>query len=210
VSYCSYCKPFNLHGPCARSNVMGTRVGSIFLAQLHMTKLLATPLIKDTLSLALEGKSIEEEKRKTFQTYLTQEEIPLEVLKDLSDTTQVYLHELLKGSKIALEPKLVKSLAVSGFVVASIYMKDPAKEAHKDKLRKAAEERAYYTMVRDIAVENPLAIQKDKLEMRSALKDAAIPLNIILTSVGAFVFGYYFVNWTTQSFYKVGCGEIDC
>jgi hypothetical protein len=71
-------------------------------------------------------------------------------------------------------------------------------------LRKAAEERAYYAMVKDIAVENPLAIQKDKLEMRTALKDAAVPVNIVLTSAGAFVFGYYFVHWSTQSFYKVG------
>jgi hypothetical protein len=80
---------------------------SIFLQVTRMTKLLATPLIKDTLAQALEG-NIEQEKRKTYQTYLAQDEIPLDILKDLSETTHVYLHELLRGSRIALEPRLVK------------------------------------------------------------------------------------------------------
>lgn len=82
-------------------------------------------------------------------------------------------------------------------------MQDPQRLARKEKLKKVAEDRAYFSMVKDIAVGNPLALQKEKVEMRTALKDAAIPLNIVLTSAGAFAFGYYFVNWMTNSFAKV-------
>eukprot|EP01127_Copromyxa_protea_P004292 TRINITY_DN1416_c0_g1_i1.p1 TRINITY_DN1416_c0_g1~~TRINITY_DN1416_c0_g1_i1.p1 ORF type:complete len:211 (+),score=44.12 TRINITY_DN1416_c0_g1_i1:3-635(+) len=154
-----------------------------------MTSLVATPFIRETIQQTLSKQSLDQKKREKFQEYLDQEAIPVATLKELAKASSVYFHELLVGTKIYVPPKEVKPI-------------DPAREAHKAKLRKAAQDRDYFRMVKDITVENPLGVQKDRVEMQTALKDAAIPLNLVLTSVGAFAFGYYFVYWSTGQFLK--------
>lgn len=65
-----------------------------------MTQLKVTPVIKETLSKALENKKLTQEKRASLEAFLTKDEVPLLVLKELTEMTHLCLHELLAGSQI--------------------------------------------------------------------------------------------------------------
>lgn len=172
-----------------------------------MTRFVVTPVIKEALEKALQNPKLPETKRTELHSYKTQEDIPLETLKEITVLLEdVYLHELLLGSKIFVPPK-PKPVIVCAAAMPLTVRQDPEREAHKQKLRRLAEDKAYFSMVKDITVENPLVAQKEKVEMKNALKDAAIPINMVLTAAGAFAFGYYFVDWMTHSFYKVHSRE---
>jgi len=97
---------------------------------------------------------------------------------------KLYLHELLAGSSVIVrkEETVVKP-------------RDPEFEKSINKAKMISANRVYYNLVKGIVPPSSMQKREDTKAFREGLKAAVIPLNILFSVMGVFMFTFFVSRW---------------
>jgi len=152
-----------------------------------MVNFCRTQLIDKKLKELLSGKNtsaklIEEIKENEKKSYLA-----LDFIVNIAKEVNMPLNELMEKSSVYLEPVVEKKRDVNA-------------ERKKEEIRKKAGDLLYLQMVKDIEKKDVRGEKQNEKKMaNSVIREAAEPIAMALTFIGAFTFVYLMIMWTSKN-----------